>query len=459
MGMQGLIIVGAGAAGTGPLIWAAQNGTLGAWLEKGITVIERSCTIGGDIGKYLVNADSLGTSFIECLDAPAARALLASAVEHPATRLLQQTRDKYPTLVLVGRYLCALGAALEELITRHPGGSFLPNTTARALHLCRDHTIAVELAAGERLLARTVVMATGGRQDLAELRAREIGFGVHFADIAPEKILPSDKLLTEAGIAAAGALLALAPQPRVLIIGGSHSAFSSAWALLNKLPDPPFGAGDIVILHRRAPCVFYPSREAAAADSYPFTERDICPATNRVHRLGGLRNDGRELWRRMTGRSGTEPRARMVSMNDAALTRTELRRLLEEAALIVPALGYRFNTLPVFDPNGRLLPLLADAGGPAVNRMSQLRLLHGGALPNLFAVGLGSGYRPWGRMAGEPSFDGQQNSLWLYQNGLGELIYDGVTDWLGRTVPGFTLCPVPAELPPAAQMPALAGGG
>ena len=28
-------------------------------------------------------------------------------------------------------------------------------------------------------------------------------------------------------------------------------------------------------------------------------------------------------------------------------------------------------------------------------------------------------------MSGEAAFSGEQNSLWLYQNGLGELIYTG----------------------------------
>ena len=44
--------------------------------------------------------------------------------------------------------------------------------------------------------------------------------------------------------------------------------------------------------------------EAAIEDGYPFTDDDICPSTKRVHRLGGIRNDGREVWRRLSGRPG-----------------------------------------------------------------------------------------------------------------------------------------------------------
>jgi hypothetical protein len=56
---------------------------------------------------------------------------------------------------------------------------------------------------------------------------------------------------------------------------------------------------------------------------------------------------------------------------------------------------------------------------------SDARLLaaDGTAIRGVFGVGLGSGFVPWGGMSGEESFAGQQNSLWLYQNGLGEMIY------------------------------------
>lgn len=71
---------------------------------------------------------------------------------------------------------------------------------------------------------------------------------------------------------------------------------------------------------------------------------------------------------------------------------------------------------------------LADAGA-SVDAEARLCVAAGGLLPNVFAIGLGSGFRPWGPMAGEPGFHGQQNSLWLYQHGLGALIHDNVRRW------------------------------
>lgn len=59
----------------------------------------------------------------------------------------------------------------------------------------------------------------------------------------------------------------------------------------------------------------------------------------------------------------------------------------------------------------------ADLGMPlcvAVGEQSRLLLSDGTSLPNLFGIGLGIGYKLPPSMAGEPNFDGQANSLWLF---------------------------------------------
>jgi hypothetical protein len=134
----------------------------------------------------------------------------------------------------------------------------------------------------------------------------------------------------------------------------------------------------------------------------------------------------------MTSRPGTESedRVRMLSLIDGSIDAAELRRLLNDAALIVPAFGYRAGTVPVFDASGRRLRLKADEGGPAVGRDARVQLADGRTIKNIFGIGLGADYKPWGPMGGEPSFEGQANSLWLYQNDIGGVVYEGVRDCL-----------------------------
>ena len=200
----------------------------------------------------------------------------------------------------------------------------------------------------------------------------------------------------------------------MVILGGSHSAFSAARTLLERLPSLLAPQAGVQILYRRAPRVFYASRADAAADFYGFTAADVCPATGRVHRLGGLRGDGRELWRRMQGLGGAPAEQRAVAR-------------------------------PLGDLSGGELHALA-ASGPVVDAWARLRTADGGVLANVFGIGLGSGFRPWGPMAGEPGFRGQQNSLWLYQHGLGALIHDAVQHWAAHRSQG-------AEMPAAPWWP------
>src|SRR4051812_17506174 len=61
------VIIGGGPGGPGPRFWAAQNARLGGWRARGVTLLERSGRLGGNLGRYGINSDSLGGSYLECL--------------------------------------------------------------------------------------------------------------------------------------------------------------------------------------------------------------------------------------------------------------------------------------------------------------------------------------------------------------------------------------------------------
>ncbi len=433
--MISTVILGGGPGGTGPLVWAAQNNRLNSWLSAGVAIVEREDGIGGTIGRYALNSDSLGSSYLECLDAPAARELFARLRTDEVTRELDAMRYGYPPLELVGRFFRLFGSDIREILSRYPDCRFLSRTQAHALHLREDGSVAVELwapdGASTILEARTAILALGGRQNLRAWLNLELIPGLRLVDFEPEKVIPTDRLLTSEGLSQAAGLIERAGT-RVVILGSSHSAFSAAWALLNLLPHARFRAGDITILMRREPRIFYPTWGEALSDEYAASECDICPATRRVNRLGGLRGDGRELWRRMSRRPGTRPEERASMTFLSSLSRAELARCVDDVAMIVPAFGYRSTTIPVYDAQHRRLTLAGDVGHPvSVGQDARLLLADGGRLSNIFALGLGTGYRPTGSMGGERSFDGQQNSLWLMQNDIGRVVYEGVRECLG----------------------------
>jgi hypothetical protein len=437
--MLGTLIVGGGSAGLGPLIAAARLGELDNWLDHGLAVIEKGNAWGGVIGGYNLNADTQATTFLECLEGGALGELFESVRDHETTKRLRNWQRDTPPLALIGDYMSRLGQALEDRVTGNSSGISRPHTTLNSVHLQSDGTIEAVIAsndyggATESIRTKSLVLALGGYQDFAQSSLLEPCPGVSLGSIDPAKIMLSDQLLSAHGVRDALRSLGNRPGRQVIVLGGSHSAFSSAWALTNLLPHATFSEGSIRLLYRNRVRVFYPSAEKALADGYSdFSAEDICPVTRRVFRLGGLRADGRQLWRCLSGRPGTEPETRVVLQRVNELSPSRFRAQLEEADLVICALGYRPRTVPVFDGRGRPVPLMADRGQRSVDGDCHVRRADGRSLSNVFSLGLASGYLPRGAMGGEASFTGQQNSLWLYQNDIGQTVYRSVQNCLNR---------------------------
>ncbi|MFZ5779441.1 MAG: hypothetical protein ACOY4R_04425 [Pseudomonadota bacterium] len=427
--MLSCIIIGGGPGGLGPLIWAAQHGRLEGWLDQGIAVVERRTRLGGTLGRFGIHSDSLGRSYLECLEAPDLPKRLRSLRTDPVTLEMERYRDTFPPLTLVDYYMHRIGLALSAMLGESDRSRLHLCTEATAIHLQDGGSIAVDIVGPDgapgTLVARSAIMALGGRQSWTQLEVRP---GLTLGHCRLRQVMPSDRLLSSAGLREADRLLTQAQGRRVLILGGAHSAYSAAGALLQLPAAATLSNGQIAIVQRREPRIFYPDRAAAAADLYDVADGDICPRTHRVNRMGGLRGHGREIWRRIARRPETLPEPRVAVLRLQDHSPEELRRMIEEAALVVPCFGYHSSTLPVFDASGERLALQADTGGIAVEDHCRLLASDGTSLHNLFGIGLGTGYRLPASMGGEPSFNGQANSLWLYHNDIGEIIYRAIQE-------------------------------
>jgi hypothetical protein len=422
-------VLGAGPAGTGLLVNAHRRGLLPRLLDAGIAVVDRQEHMGrGTIGRYAINSDTTGGTFLECL-AGQENDLFGPVLGTAAQRRLAEFRQSAAPLPLVGEFLGEIGRALRQAVDAHPVSRFLPGTRAVEIRRTADGGFATTLeAAGKtfKIFSRYVVSATGGHQDRARALAAPIVPGVRLADGYDGRVLLTGQVLTADGPALLAKMLRSGPGRRVVIIGGSHSAFASAWVLL-RTAGRDLGPGDITILHRRTPRIFYPTAADAHADGYTdFGPGDLCPLTGRVYRLAGLRWDSRDLLRRIWGTGGapTEDRVRLLRLDRAA--GAEVPALLADAAVIIPAFGYRPLTVPVLDETGHEVALQAAAPGPRPLVDAGCRILDaaGAPVPGLFGIGLASGFALDAPLGGEPSFTGQTNGLWLYQNGIGQRIVD-----------------------------------
>ncbi len=425
------LIIGAGPAGTGPLVNAQQRGILSQTLDEGVTIVDRTAFMGGgNIGQYIINSDTMGNTFLECL-INQETGPFQHVFNTEAKRSLDQYRQSAAPLRLVGEFMGEIGKALQQVIDQHPVSQFFPGTEAREIHRDADGLFHTTLVGDDgetfEIVSQYVVTALGARQHLDRTLNAEIIPGLNLADNYAPKTLLTNCVLTDAGPVEIEKRLKESSNRKVVIIGASHSTFSSAWVLLNKT-GLTFDEGDITILHRQKLKIFYPTVEAAHAEGYfDFDENDLCPLTKRVYRLGGLRWDSRDLLKHIWGVGGVplEKRVRLVELDPTNQhNAVDIQALLDDAALIIPAFGYRPITVPLFDASGEPIDLLGNGEGapPLVDDGCRVLDAQGTPIRNYYGIGLASGFMLSGALGGEPSFKGQTNGLWLYQNGVGEII-------------------------------------
>lgn len=357
-----LLVAGLGPAGTALLSAAREAGELDRWLDRGLVVVDPDGDGSGQLGGYAVRSDTTGRVFAEV-----GRAALRTPTADEAM-LLARCDDDEPLPLRVAAQLLAMAArptlsAVAQALVVGAVTSVTPGPEGAK--------VTIATAAGpQSVAARNVVIACGGR---AWMPAELSGLG--------GAVVHSDAVI-RGNVAARG---------HVLVVGGSHSAFSAARVLLEG------GEVDRVTIAHRSPIrVTYADAAAAAADGCRFGPRDVCPATGRVFRFGGLRNDSAALYRAI--RDGAETRVE--------LTTTPVSKLVVSADLVVAATGYAERV-------GSLLP----RGGGTCTFDTDAALHQGGRLvAGVFGLGLGSGRRRDTATGGEPSFTSTIDGVWFYRN-------------------------------------------
>lgn len=433
--MPAMLVIGGGPAGTALLTAASKQDRLTTLARAGLIVVERDDVIGaGRLGDFVITSDTTADTFLSAVrDNP--HADIAALADHPAAREVAKYRDSLGVpLFIAGPLLRVTGDRLAAIVTANGGELATGHEAIDARRLPEGgwRTRLRRLADGavvERR-SRAIVVATGGYQPLDRLAAQEVA-GAPLHRLAEGRLIQSDEVLAHGGLERVADLLRDKRPPRVAIIGGSTSALSAAALLLRSRPGIAFGPGGLTILHRRPLHPFYHSAEAARADNFhDFGPDDICPVSGFVYRLGGLRLESREVVLRMLQVNGRAPEPR-VTLHRIADDDADARAIIEQADLVIGAMGYRPRALPLLDLGGAPIALAAHQGQPMVDRDCRVLDAGGQPVPGAFGIGLAAGFVPWGRLGGEASFSGQANGLWLWQNDVGQMIVDQV---LGEAV-------------------------
>ena len=308
-----------------------------ALLDHRLTVIDAGPRPGpGAFPGYRIQSNSTGSDFFGWVD-PAGP--FGHVLDDPAVRRLREHRGAFDLALLAG----ALDRFGDRLATLLPPDRLIREDPLAHVTVDKE-AIGLTLASGRRIDTRALVLALGitepAHDALAPWAARTIPSGRivrdHLAALPP---LPADRPV------------------RIVIAGGSHSAYSAALVLADAVDAGRLSA-EVTILHRGPARLFYPDMDTRAAEPHdrleavPDPARDICPETGQIFRYSGLRHRARALFREIAqgARQGFTQR-QIPAIDDAAA-------LLDQADLIVQALGYRSRRLAMtidgrpWDPAG-----------------------------------------------------------------------------------------------------------
>ena len=432
-GHYGVVFCGAGPATTGILVCASEQGRIDTLLGRGTCIIEQSSVIGpGAIGHYPISANTRGATFLTWLDNAEPRQAFEAARNAGPTHALARFATVYPRLPLVGEHLASLGGAVRARVESVPGCSVVTEHSVREVTLLDSGGAAITFepvhgGARVTVTADHAVIAMGARPrgDLGQLAL------LPGLDLQPHehKLCHANDLLDERVGLPPRLRRAIARTRKVVVVGGSHSAWSAAWVLIHDrgLRDDRGRPPRVTVLHRSHLRFFFRSVARARAAGYAFDETsDVCPRTGLVNRHGGLRADAHGLAWAATHDGRAAGPVRAISLIDEEGARATAAEALDRAGAVIAAVGYEANLPAITWPDRRPIRLATTESGLQVTEQARLVSAEGTELPQLLAFGLGAGQKATGMLAGEPSYTGRLDAVRLYQNEVGGIVLDSL---------------------------------
>ncbi|KAJ1422360.1 hypothetical protein B484DRAFT_452414 [Ochromonadaceae sp. CCMP2298] len=350
-------------------------------IEEKPDVLPRETVIKTPLQRLGETHTAVGLKSFGCKPAPLQ---MVGAFLREAGTIVQETLNlKYPhsSKVMMESSITAIRRAQLPVLAGDPSAGSVPGwkltVRSRKINppggLSPKRTLPSVEYVTQEFFAHKVALATGGLQALPRLPSATHN----------RKLISSDFAVTEAGVVEIKARLAKAATQgvngraagRVVIVGGSHSSFSSAWICLHKLKDAigketPSSAGcnnasqeskvdsasssskveehlyfcqsGICIVHKSNIKVFYCTKADADRDGYSPDTPSVSVSGSfikqsgvmmgggstqagqkgwvrgQIHPFGGLRGDAKDLWRSV--KNGTEARVRLLQVRNSVIT-------------------------------------------------------------------------------------------------------------------------------------------
>jgi hypothetical protein len=423
-GIYKLVIIGGGPAGIGIMIRAARTGYLPRLMnpimygvpsdlnlsqkmltkQLGVALVHDgnlSSLGGGNLGEYVINSNTFAKSLLSsCLeekpefDPP--ESIKGTFLERVTTKeshdKLKEIGASPACLVDFGKFLTQIGSCLYEEFQKQSFSSTskcLLDMRATQCQLLENGLIRIdtETKNGKKmsLLTEHLALAMGGKQELPSFENPAYS----------SKAFTSDLVLRREGFEQLKdhlvQIYTKEQSRKVCIVGGSHSSFSVAWLLLNKLKKGFFQPKDITILHRSPIRLYYLNKRDADMDGADSTRTD---RSGCINTFTGLREDSKNLYKDI--RNGKETRIRMYQVNKTS-SQSLVNKAYESSAAIIWSCGYTSRMIPILDATGQNVSFQEESGVIKLDlkaRLQQTKAKENYApTKNIFGVGLGFSLR------------------------------------------------------------------
>jgi hypothetical protein len=355
-------------------------------------------------GTLLAGLDSVVTARkIIAIDGPAPLADIGDFLSDVGSRIKRYLDDRKDCSVVNGTVLGITGVDV-------PCEASMSQTGFRRVYSVAYKTGVTQSSPVLQLYAVNVVLATGGVQKIPPA----------ITDKPPNvtKYLTGDYALTLPGLKHISDLLAAnknndGGSTKVVVVGGSHSAFSVAWTLLNKLtlpnastetntsvPSKPlpynFLDSSILLLHRSPIQVYYPTAGSADKDNYLYTKKSFS-VDGKLNVFTGLRGDAKALYRRII--VGSEKRIKLYQTPDTKGGKAVAKKACDGSTVVVWCGGYESNelidgiTIPTLSGGLKKVKLKYDGLQVDVDTKARVSTDDGRVIQNLYGIGLGWGLK------------------------------------------------------------------
>ncbi len=363
-------VIGCGPGALGLAVAADRLKLLDSLLGQGIAFLEKAPNpkeLFNQRFPFLIESNSIADDFFKSIDSEGA---FSETCRNENSRLVFSREGRTLPLELIKAFMNDLTKAfLEKCCFSGASGIFFGREIDH-LQIGEDGSVTSFNRSGAPIAkSMYAVLATGAGENLP-LHAHGPGNLFHF--------LPSGEVLSGKFAEISREIASGKP---IIILGGSHSAFSVALLILDRFGSR-LSTGQIQLYHRGV-CLYFTSQREASESGYFLPGAHIFRSTGEVNKFNGLRGRAKNLYQQV--QSGIEMRVSVKGKNAYA----DFLAKAEFPALIIQATGYKTRRIGIINHMGVPIRNLHSNKNCMVD--SQCRLLDssGEILPNLFGIGIG----------------------------------------------------------------------